>query len=304
MNIELLSGEKLARIGISYNNQSKDHRTRMRFPTQIRSEMISADGHFYVVPRDFSVPNDEEWQQKWIPTHHQNKFVSVNDESSSFTVLNKGLPEYEAIKGKDGAVEFAITLLRSVEWLSRSDITLRPGDAGPPILTPGAQCIGEQNFQLAITTAKENWLNSHTIRTIDCFTSPMQPLVPKSLKLSMRMIDAIPLYETQYWEIQEYGVKETLPASLSFFTINNPKISLSALKRAESGNSLIIRLVNLSNKNESDEITFYKEIKEAQIVNLNEESPVKEIKAKIQFKLKNLTVKLNPYVIATIKIKF
>ena len=42
--------------------------------------------------------------------------------------------------------------------MSRPDIPLRPGDAGPPLYTPSAQCIGEHTFELAITTDKENWI--------------------------------------------------------------------------------------------------------------------------------------------------
>lgn len=304
IKIELFSCEKLVRIEILFNNQSKDHRFRIKFPSQIKSDSVNADGHFYVVPRSIKPPKDEEWKQKWVPTHHQNKFISVNDRSLSFTVINKGLPEYEAIQNVDGTIDFTITLLRSVEWLSRPDIPLRPGDAGPPLYTPSAQCIGEHTFELAITTDKENWINSHTYRTVECFTYPLQPLVPKSMMGANRIIDAIVLYEVPSWGLLNYERKSILPSKLSFFTINNPKISLSALKRAESGNSLIIRLVNLSNKSENDEITFYKGIKEAQIVNLNEEKPENRIKAKIQFNLNKIKVELDPFVLATIKITF
>jgi alpha-mannosidase len=304
ITLELSSNEKIARIGIEYDNQVKDHRIRIRFPTQIKSEEISADGHFYVVPRDFKRPYDENWRQKWVPTHHQNKFVSIKDGSSSFTIANVGLPEYEAIKHEDGIVEFAITLLRSVEWLSRSDIKLRPGDAGPPLNTPGAQCIGEHKFQLALTTGKENWLNSHTYRTIECFTYPLQPAVPKSLKSSLRIMDSIPLFDLSDWEMLDYEKRSLLPTSLSFFTVNNPKISVTAIKRAESGDALIIRLLNLSNERQEDELAFYKDIKKVIVVNLNEEIPSKEIKAKIEFSSKSLKLSLDPFVLATFKIFF
>ncbi|MHA1727364.1 MAG: glycoside hydrolase family 38 C-terminal domain-containing protein [Promethearchaeota archaeon] len=303
LKVELQPGEKLLRINLKYDNQSKDHRIRMFFPSSIKTDKIRADGHFYVVPRSLKPPDDKEWRQKWVPTHHQNKFVTVNDKISSFTVINKGLPEYEAIKNEeDGTVIFAVTLLRSIEWLSRPDIRDRPGNAGPDLYTPGAQCLGEHHYELALTTAENNWLESDTYRLAECFTSPLQVMVPRSIESSLRIIDAILLYKLSPWGKIKYKKEPTLHTSLSLFSINNPKISLSALKRSEEGNSLIIRLLNLSGKPQNDNIEFYKEIKSVELVNYNEEKPINPIKAKIYHNNNRLSVILEPYVLATVKI--
>ena len=42
------------------------------------------------------------------------------------------------------------TLLRAVGWLSRGDLALRPGDAGPALPTPGAQVPGPHHLELAL----------------------------------------------------------------------------------------------------------------------------------------------------------
>lgn len=306
LKIGLSAKQKIVEINITINNQSKDHRLRICFPTCIKSDSVFADGHFNVIERSLTPPDDSKWRQKWVPTHHQNKFISVNDEGSSFTVFNKGLPEYEAIKLQDGSVTFAVTLLRSIEWLSRPDIPLRPGNAGPDLFTPGAQCLGSHTFELALTTAHTDWLESDTYRMSEIFTSPMQVIVPRSIKSSFRFIDSILLYKI--FEDQDntvlYDKNTELPANLSFLSLDNPKVSLTALKRAESGEALIIRVLNLSGEIQNAGIKFYNRIANAELVNYNEEKPVNRIKALIQFNLNEIKVELDPFVLANITITF
>ena len=43
----------------------------------------------------------------------------------------------------------ALTVIRSVGWLSREDLATRKGNAGPSLETPGAQCLGEYEFRFA-----------------------------------------------------------------------------------------------------------------------------------------------------------
>jgi hypothetical protein len=70
----------------------------------------------------------------------QKRFIRVEDEEGgeAITVFNKGMPEVELVDRK----KIAITLVRSVGWLSRSDYPERPIHAGPPEETQGAQEIG------------------------------------------------------------------------------------------------------------------------------------------------------------------
>ena len=44
----------------------------------------------------------------------------------------------------------ALTLLRSVGWLSRPDLGTRPGEAGPSLETPGAQLLGQLEAELSL----------------------------------------------------------------------------------------------------------------------------------------------------------
>ncbi|MFW9880643.1 MAG: glycoside hydrolase family 38 C-terminal domain-containing protein, partial [Candidatus Thorarchaeota archaeon] len=110
MYISLFKNIKRINFIIELENKSKDHRIRVLFPTNIKSNKVYADGHFYVVPRRIELPKADIWIQKPLPTNHQKDFVSISDNSRTFAVLNKGLPEYEAIINEDKTITFAITL--------------------------------------------------------------------------------------------------------------------------------------------------------------------------------------------------
>jgi alpha-mannosidase len=60
--------------------------------------------------------------------------------------LAPGFFEYE----HDTAGDLVVTLLRCVGQLSRENLPTRPGHAGWPTATPGAQCLGRERLQLAL----------------------------------------------------------------------------------------------------------------------------------------------------------
>ena len=64
-------------------------------------------------------------------------------------VLHRALHEHEVVQ-HEGRQSLALTLVRSVGWLSRRDLRTRGVGAGPDLPTPGAQCLGElvSEFQL------------------------------------------------------------------------------------------------------------------------------------------------------------
>jgi len=297
---------------IDLQNISKDHRIRVLFPSKIKSRKVYSDGHFYVNPRDIDLPKAEKWAQKPLPTNHQKDFVSVSDNSRTFSVLNKGLPEYEAIINKDGTISLAITLLRCIEWLSRHDFASRRNNAGPDLFTPKAQCIGKHTFELSlvIEDSKSDWLASQTHIKGKEFNNPFYVIAPVIVMTSIRASDKIVI--TPFGIISAFNATKRqpvlpyLPLELSFLEVENKNIVLSALKKTEEGNDLILRFYNISSKTEETTISLCNllQIDQIEIVNFLEEKPESEIKAILDFKSGNtFTLKMEPHVITTIKAK-
>ena len=90
---------------------------------------------------------------------------------------------------------------------------------------------------------------------------------------------------------EEFGT--SLPEEVSFVSVDNPNVKVTAIKKCEDDNSLIVRMYNCSNKEETVHLRMFVEPKEIIHTNLIEEelSSVQEII-------------LGKYAIETYKIKF
>ena len=73
--------------------------------------------------------------------------------------------------------------------------------------------------------------------------------------------------------------KISLPIDL-FFSIIGKNLVMSGLKKAETGNALILRIYNPSAKAEPGRITFFKKVKKASLVTM-EEKPIRNGNLKI-----------------------
>ena len=238
---------KIRRIDLktTFNNQVKDHRLRVLFPTDIKTDYSYAEGQFDVVKRAIVPPKVKDWVQEPSLTHPHQSWVDISDEERGLTLINKGLPEYEAIKNEKG-VTLALTLLRSVGWLSRGDLLTRKGDAGPGVPTPEAQCQGRQIFEYALLFHTDNWNKAKVYEEAHRHNVSLKATVTDQHK-------------------------GELPLKMSFIKIEPANLIISAIKKAEERNSLIVRFYNINSEAAKGKITLYKKIKGVRLVNLNEE---------------------------------
>lgn len=310
--ISLYKGIKRVDINIKLDNQSKDHRIRALFPTNLKRDKVHADGHFYIIPRSVDLPDGKKWFQKPLPTNHQKDFIAVVEDSKCVGVINKGLPEYEAIKNEDKSITLAITLLRGNEWLSRFDLATRMGAAGPGFHAPGAQCLGKHEFELSFYTDSgvSSLLDSNIHRLGKEINCPLRLVSPLMVKTQFRMDDnllvmpniELVLGSTRFSEPKK---EKILPGVLSFLEIDNDKIQLSMLKKAENGDDLIIRCYNLAGTTQTAnlKITELLKIKNVKLVNLLEETPEHQLKAEISLDNKTIQLTLEPHVITSLRLE-
>ncbi len=119
-------------LDVSLDNSAEDHRLRLLFPTGRPTAHFEAASHFDTAVRSTAARDGSEWIHPAPSTIPQQGFVHVN----GLSVAAPGLLEAEVTP--EGCL--ALTLIRSTGWLSRPDLTTRPGEAGPSLQTPGAQC--------------------------------------------------------------------------------------------------------------------------------------------------------------------
>ncbi|MDW8026201.1 MAG: glycoside hydrolase family 38 C-terminal domain-containing protein [Armatimonadota bacterium] len=244
--VRLHSGSPRVDFTTTVDNRAKDHRLRVLFPTGIHSERAIVEGHFCVLERSLKLPSGEGWAQKPLPTNHQCSFIEVNDGRRGFAVINQGLPEYEVKQTENGCV-ICLTLLRCVGWLSRGDLLTRPGHAGPAIQTPEAQCIGTHTFKYAVMIHNGSWLEALVQRCSHEFN--VSPLVGEFRP----------------------NRGAVLPPSLGFLSVEPPAAVVTALKKCELRDSLILRFYNSSDKAQDVIVRPFRKPTAAWLTNLNEE---------------------------------
>jgi mannosylglycerate hydrolase len=163
MRLGLHTGSDLVDVRVTVDNRARDHRLRIRFPAPGTSfkTAVRAEGHFAVIRRPpRPIWSASGWTEPPAPTHHTSGFVAAGD----LFVVGRGLPEYESLVMPDGTQELAVTLLRSVGWLSRDDLSTRCGGAGPSIETPEAQCLGRHEFELAVGLGADRRTDAALVR--------------------------------------------------------------------------------------------------------------------------------------------
>jgi hypothetical protein len=128
-------------------------------------------------------------------------------EANGLCVSAPGLPEFEVTPG--GTI--AITLLRAVGWLSRIDLRSRPEPAGPGLPTPEAQC--------------PEGVGAHLSLRVDA-----PPSVLQADEVGLRGVVA--------------GPEPPLPEGTSVLSVEPASVVLTALKTADAGEGVIVRLLN------------------------------------------------------------
>ena len=161
-------------IDLKLTNRATDHRLRVHFPLPFSPATSAADTPFHVTRRPvIEARRDPGAPEMELPTYPMWSFVDVSDSRTGVALITDGLHEYEVIPGAQP--ELALTLLRSVGWLSRDDLSTRTGHAGPAVQTPGAQMLGGHRFRYSLFFHAGDWARANVWRAAE---STLLRLVP------------------------------------------------------------------------------------------------------------------------------
>jgi alpha-mannosidase len=147
-------------VHVEGSNTAEDHRLRLHLRAPFRATRFEVESAFETVLRPIAPPPDAfgpgHPTELPIGAVPQRSFSAISDGSRTLTVATQGSPEVEAVPEADGSTSLAVTLLRSVGWLSGSDLRSRPGPAGPVFPTPGAQVPGPFHAALSLRLHAES----------------------------------------------------------------------------------------------------------------------------------------------------
>ena len=166
--LELRAGERFLRVTHELDNRARDHRLRAHFPLPAPVDGSDAECAFAVVHRGLTAEGGVH--EYGLPTFPSRRFVDASDGTAGLALVHDGLLEYEVV---DDGRELALTLLRSVGYLSRSEPSLRPNPAGPTDAGRRARsCPGAQRAEYAVLLHRGDW------RAADCYGAADAFLVP------------------------------------------------------------------------------------------------------------------------------
>lgn len=261
---------KYLKIKTKIENYARDHRLRVNFPTHINTDSVAVESAFAIEKRNICWTITGDNFESFYPFQPMQNFIDVSDNNLGLAILNKGLREYEVID--DPARTIAITLLRThrAYMTANSDMTPEEFDR-----YTGLHSFGTLEYNYAIFPHKGNWEEAGSLQ------------IAYQHKVPLCAIQGVP------------SNKGKLPPEKSFITIKPAdKLVLSALKQAEDGSGIILRMWNSSNNRVSASIDLGFSIKSASLLKLDE-TPVSELDCNG----KKIELQCGPHKIVTILLK-
>ncbi len=227
--LSLPASSPVLSMEVTFENLVRDHRLRMVFPSDVNTDRSQASAVFDVVDHPIQVTpvTEDAWVEDAPSTFPQKDWVDFSDGKRGLCLINRGLPEYEVLDTERR--ELALTLLRAVGYLGASKGLLSAaGAAGPNIATPEGQVTRTLTYQLALLPHTGTWDSAEVWRHALAQANPARTLTTGMVK-------------NQPVESQPEGA-----SSRSFLSIEGRNVILSAVKKAEQGEALILRLFNPS----------------------------------------------------------
>jgi mannosylglycerate hydrolase len=218
------------------DNTIKDHRLRVGFPTgKSGVTHCSVDTPFDVVCRDIRIPDSSGWYEEAAKTLPCHSFVDVSDEKSGLALMHWGLPEYEVVDNKNRSI--MLTLLRCF------------GTAGNPTETyepqPLAQCQGSRSYKYAVYCHSGDFRKGRVAAEANEYTTALRVA-------------------------QCSGHEGVLPKSYSFFSVDNDNFIVTALKKAQYSDDVVLRGFNTAGKAIKVKLSSTAGIKSAYKITLEE----------------------------------
>lgn len=245
---------KVKRIDIHtvIDNTARDHRLRVHFPAPFSTDHADYDEHFAVLSRPIGLPDyDQSWIEHPVEEKPQGAFTCLSNGTYGLTIANWGLPEIAVFNDPSGKSEAALTLLRSIGWLSRGDLSARRSDAGPSLETPGAQLPGLWSFDYAIIPHAGNWKASW--QAAESFNAPFRA-VSTGLHAG------------------------SLPSEHSYVSIQPSEVQITALKTAEDHLGWILRGYNRLDQPLDAHVHVFTSFEQVSLARMDE-TPIKAVMA-------------------------
>jgi len=235
--VRLLRGSRRVEFRTSFVNNALDHRLQVAALAPFAAPTVTVESAFGPVERpieDGGLPRELDahdlaatllGREGTYTTSPHKTLAYGTGPGGGVAVMNRGLCELDA-RRVDGKTWLGLVLCRAVGWLSRPDLRMRPGEAGPTLPAPGAQCLRRFEWDWAVMPFAAG-------REDDLLASAHAFAYPPLLGVARAGGT-----ERELWLIR----------------LSNPRVFVSALRPVTGG--LEARLVNASRREEEVTVEF------------------------------------------------
>jgi len=250
--LTLEKGAKSLKVHTVVENNVENHRLRVALPTGINAQAVDTAGHFGVDRRPVQPAKDEAGMfYPEMQTLPMQMFVDVSDEKRGLGVVNNCFTEYEMKADQT----LYLTLFRAmgnmiVTWWEA--VGIFPDKKG-------SQLLRKMEFEYAIYPHRGNWETAGTYREARLLNAPL---------MTYQVLG---------------GNGGNLPLEQGFLQIGEHNLQVSAFKKCEERDSVILRVYNPTAKAVQTAIHLTvpgMTVKEVIECNLNEERLDRRIAAK------------------------
>lgn len=229
----------LIAVTVTVDNRALDHYLRANFPTGLQTDVSWADSHFDVVSRPIPVPDSSGWVEPYTGTHPLRTFADLTDGRDGLALLPTGLFEYEA--RDDAQRTLALTLIRACR------IRLAVSEEKQTVLSDdGIQCPGVRSFEYGVCVHEGDWREAGLLGLAALRSTP-----PRAAMIGRG--------------------KGALPAEASLVALARGRVHISAVKQADDGDGIVVRLFNPADQPEPVTLTFGRPVASCVECGMNED---------------------------------
>lgn len=245
----LRKGQPYLEVETEIDNRARDHYLKVCFPTGLQAEKTWAEGAFTVTEFPVAPGRNGELRGPALARHPAQLWFDLFDGKKGLAVLSDAAKDYEVLE-HDETGTLAMGLVRGVRLRIPCDNRLwmeYPGDES-------AQSLRPFRYRYALQPHTKMWDKAGLYPSALAFNTPLRAC--------------------------QFGRQEgQFPAEHSFLSLDGDSVVLSAVKKADERDAVIVRFFNPTGKDAKATLRVALPVKQARLLKLSEE-PDRDLKLK------------------------
>lgn len=267
--LTLEKGCKYLKVTTTLNNEIRDHKLVVNFPTDVRTDWVESESAWDVAKRTVKWRDHKDNFEGFVPFQPMQNFVDLTDGKRGIAIMTKGLREYEIADDSRRTVKITLIRTQRAYMTANSKMTVDELDK-----YTGQHSFGKLTYEYAIYPHCGDWEQGDVL-----------PYAYDN-KVTLKAIQGV-------------AMDGILPDSASFITLSQQKnVLVSALKQSENKEGLILRVWNSSDKSIPLTISTILPIKSAAKLKMDE-----TIISEIPMQNSSFTIQLGAHKIETILLR-